>query len=77
MQWLPPFGKDDVKVVHESPTRIRGVQYSEDCRWIFITQTVDGQRHTASNLDDPKKAYLIHKGSALRAEEGRNQPPEE
>ena len=45
MQWLPPFGKDDVKVVHESPTRIRGVQYSEDCRWIFITQTVDGQRH--------------------------------
>ena len=49
MQWLPPFGKDDVKVVHESPTRIRGVQYSEDCRWIFITQTVDGQRHITAS----------------------------
>ena len=32
MQWLPPFGKDDAKVVYETPNRITGVQYSEDCR---------------------------------------------
>ena len=64
MQWLPPFGKDDVKVVYESPNRIQGVQYSEDCRWLFITQTVDGQRQiTGIDLDDPKKTYVIHKAT--------------
>ena len=56
MQWLPPFGKDDGKVVYETPNRITGVQYSEDCRWLFITQTVDGQREiTGIDLDRPQE----------------------
>jgi dipeptidyl aminopeptidase/acylaminoacyl peptidase len=65
MQWLPPFGKDDVKVVYESATRITGVQYSADCRWIFFSQLVDGQRQVSGiDLDDPKTVYVIHKSPA-------------
>jgi dipeptidyl aminopeptidase/acylaminoacyl peptidase len=65
MQWLPPFGKDDGRVVYESPNRITGVQYSEDCQWIFITQTIDNQRQiTGIDLADPKTTYLISKGAA-------------
>ena len=41
MLWLPPFGKDDVKVVYETPHRIAALQYSEDCQTLFLTRTVD------------------------------------
>jgi dipeptidyl aminopeptidase/acylaminoacyl peptidase len=62
MQWLPPFGKDDTKVIYESPNRITGVQYSVDCRWMFISQLVDGQRQVSGiDLNNPKTVYLIHK----------------
>ena len=80
MQWLPPFGKDDAKVVYESPNRITGVQYSEDCQWMFVTQTVDSQRQiTAIDLEDPKKTYVDLQGrgrvepkkDGRRAQEGR------
>ena len=65
MQWLPPFGKDDAKVVYESATRIMGVQYSADCRWIFVSQTIDGQRQiTGIDLTDPKTPYVISRGPA-------------
>lgn len=64
MQWLPPFGKDDAKVVYESPERISAVQYSEDCRWMFIAQTIGGQRQvTAIDLSDPKNTYVISRGT--------------
>src|SRR5262249_8080944 len=65
MQWLPPFGKDDAKVVYESPNRITAVQYSEDCRWLFLAQTVDGQRQvSAVDLTDPATVYVIERGGA-------------
>jgi dipeptidyl aminopeptidase/acylaminoacyl peptidase len=65
MHWLPPFGKDDARVVFESTTRIQSVQYSEDCRWAFISQTIDGQRQiTGIDLADPKTTYVISKGAA-------------
>jgi dipeptidyl aminopeptidase/acylaminoacyl peptidase len=65
LQWLPPFGKDDVKVVYETPQPITSVQYSEDCQTLFLTQTVDSQRQlSAVDLRDPKKtAYVLLKGS--------------
>lgn len=65
VQWLPPYGKDDTKIVYESPNRIVGVQYSEDCQWIFVTQTIDGQRQiTGIDLADPKTTYVISRGPA-------------
>ncbi len=67
MQWLPPFGEGDAKVVFESADRIQSVQYSEDGRWVFVTQTVSGRRQvTGIDTADPKSpAYVISRsGSA-------------
>ncbi|MDY3562858.1 prolyl oligopeptidase family serine peptidase [Gemmata sp. JC673] len=63
MQWLPPFGKDDAKVVYESPNRITAAQYSADGKWLFVSQTVDSARQiTAVDLADPKKSYVVSRG---------------
>ncbi len=63
MKWLPPFGKEDVRVVYETPNRIAAVQYSEDAQWLFLTQTVGGQRQiTAIDLKDPKTPFVISRG---------------
>lgn len=77
MQWLPPFGKDDAKVVYESPNRIVGAQYSADGRWLFVSQTVDAQRHvTAVDLADPKTAtYVISRGGTGFAAPKKDGPP--
>src|SRR5262245_11179371 len=65
MLWHPPFGKDDVKVVYATPNRITQLQYSDECRTLFLTQTVDNQRQiSALNLADPKTVYVIQKGAA-------------
>ncbi len=62
MQWLPPFGKDDAKVVYETPNRISSLQYSDNCKMLFLTQTIDGQQQiSAVELADPKKVYVIAK----------------
>jgi dipeptidyl aminopeptidase/acylaminoacyl peptidase len=62
MLWVPPFGKDDVKVVYETPQRIQALQYSEDCQTLFLTRTVDNERQiVAVDLKDPKEVYVIHK----------------
>ena len=76
MQWLPPFGKDDVKLVYESPNRMTGAQYSADCRWLFVTQTVDGQRQiTGIDLTDPKTSYVVSRGAAgFEPKKGGNAP---
>lgn len=42
MQWLPPFGKDDVKQIYENDIRIGSVRYSEDMQTLFLTETRSG-----------------------------------
>ena len=65
MQWLPPFGKDDAKLVYETPTRINALQYSDDCKMIFLTQTIDGQQQiSAIELADPKNVHVIARFAA-------------
>jgi dipeptidyl aminopeptidase/acylaminoacyl peptidase len=65
LQWLPPFGKDDVKVVYATPHRISSLQYSDDCQVLFLTQTIDTQRQiSAVDLRDPKTTYVIHRSTA-------------
>src|SRR5207249_3183847 len=65
LQWLPPYGKDDVKVVYATPHRIASLQYSEDCQTLFLTQTIDNQRQiSAIDLKDPKTPHVIFKGPA-------------
>lgn len=63
MQWLPPFGADDAKVVYESPARITAAQYSADGKWLFVSQTIDSARQiTAIDLADPKSTYVVSRG---------------
>src|SRR5579862_938303 len=60
MQWLPPFGKDDVKVVWTAANRISNVRYSQDCKTLFVSDTKDGNDRTyAIFLDEPTKPYII------------------
>jgi dipeptidyl aminopeptidase/acylaminoacyl peptidase len=79
-QWLAPYGKDDVKVMYETPQRIASVQYSEDCKTLFLTQTIDNQRQiSAVDLADPKKTvYVVFKdaprGGVNPAGRGANPP---
>lgn len=42
IQWVAPFGKDDIKTVYESETGIGSVQYSADGSTIYVTETVSG-----------------------------------
>lgn len=71
LHWLPPFGKDSAKVVYEAPQRITGVQYSEDCRWLFVTQTVDTQRQiVAVDLSNPKTTYVVYRSGKAGAGDG-------
>lgn len=79
MQWLPPFGKDDTRVVYESPNRITAVQYSENGDWMFVAQTVEGQRQiTAIDLKNPTNTYVISRGSGKvepkKADEDKKDP---
>jgi len=78
MLWLPPFGKDDTQVVYESPHRITAVQYSANGEWMFLAQTVEGQRQiTAVDLSNPKVSYVISRGSgkveSKKNEEGKKE----
>jgi dipeptidyl aminopeptidase/acylaminoacyl peptidase len=65
LQLLAPYGKDDIKVVYETQQRILSHQFSEDCKLLFLTQTIDNQRQiTAVDLSDPKKpTYVVYKGA--------------
>lgn len=64
MLWVAPFGKADAKVVYETPNRVTAASYSEDARWLFLTQTVENQRTiTAVDLKDPKTAHVIYKAA--------------
>ncbi len=61
MQWLPPFGENDVRIIYESPNPISSVRYSDDCQILFITETSGTQEKLyAVFLEDPSKQYVIY-----------------
>lgn len=67
LQWQAPFGKDDAKVIYSTPNRISSLQYSDDCKLMFLTQTVDSQRQiTAIEVADPKVQYVIYRSGGPR-----------
>ena len=60
MQWLPPFGEKDAKVVYESSDRITSVRYSTDCKVLFLGESKSGNSNiVAVRLSDPTKRLLI------------------
>ena len=61
-QWLPPFREDDKRVIFESEKEIRNLDYSEDCRTLFITERKGGKEHLyAVYLEEPEKKFTIYK----------------
>lgn len=61
MLWVAPFGKDDTKVVYESPRGIGSVSYSADCQTVFLTETNNGvETLKAVSLKEPDKPKNIY-----------------
>ena len=76
MQWLPPFGTNDVKVLYATTNRIAGVQFSEDGQMVFLTQTISNQRQiSAIDLKDTRTNYVIYKGAGAARGGGTTTPP--
>ena len=60
IQWLPPFGPTDTKVIYESSAPISNVAFSDDAKWIFATGTSSGFGEIyAVNVSEPTKKYSI------------------
>jgi len=72
MLWVPPYGPDDVKLVYESENRIGSLQYSDDCKTLFLSQTVNGRSQVnAVRLDTtPAKVFTV---SETRGEDFYNE----
>lgn len=61
MQWLPPFGKEDTKVIYQSQQRISSVAYSADCNTLFLTESSGGKETLYSvTLDSPTQRKVIY-----------------
>jgi dipeptidyl aminopeptidase/acylaminoacyl peptidase len=75
LHWLPPFGKDDVKVVYETPHRIQSAQYTADGSWLFLSLTVDGSRQiVAVDPKEPKKTHVVYTSSTRLSPETAPMP---
>ena len=60
MQWLPPYGKDDAKLVYENDVRIGSVRYSADGQTLFMTDTRSGTETLfAVKLADPGTKIVL------------------
>lgn len=62
MQWLPPFGEDDMRVVYESENRIQSVAYSDDAQILFITERDGSEEHVyAVFMDEPEERFTLYR----------------
>jgi len=60
MLWRAPFGEDNQEVIFQSSTEIRSVEYSEDMRWLFLSERTQGKdRVFAVHLDDPETRFVL------------------
>lgn len=61
IQWLPPYGDDDIRVIYESEKEMSGVDYSADCQTLFIYESGSGRAKAfAIFLDEPFDKYPIY-----------------
>lgn len=62
VQWLPPFGEDDLNVIYESKQDLNSVRYSEDAEILFISERSRGNEHLfAWFTDQPDTSYTIYR----------------
>ena len=60
VQWSPPFGPMDTKVLYESSAPISNLAFSDDAKWIFAAGTIGGFGEIyAVNVAEPTKKYSI------------------
>ncbi len=70
VQWLAPFGKDDVKTVYQSETGIGSVQYSADGKTLYISETVSGTETLNQVNGASKKPVYSYKTSETEKNPG-------
>ncbi|REL38427.1 hypothetical protein DYD21_00280 [Rhodohalobacter sp. SW132] len=61
MQWLPPFGDDDLSVVYPADREMSSVSYSDDAEILFITERRSGnEKLYAVYTEQPDSTYTIY-----------------
>ncbi len=60
VQWAPPFGPNDTKVLYQNDGPMSQVMFTDDAKTIFVGTTTGGQGEIfAVNLDDPATKHVI------------------
>jgi dipeptidyl aminopeptidase/acylaminoacyl peptidase len=62
MNWLPPFGPGDTKVLYEGGPQLGSIAYSENGQMMFVS---DSGTVFAIRTDDPSKRYNLGRGVTL------------
>ncbi|MFC1782081.1 prolyl oligopeptidase family serine peptidase, partial [Planctomycetota bacterium] len=67
MQWLEPYGEDDVKVIYESEKPISSVQYSDSCQILFlaVSEPNNARTNICVDLGDPETQYPLPREDSL------------
>ena len=67
VNWLPPFGPGDTKIVHEGSGRLTNVAFSANGRTMFVT---DSGAVCAIRTAEPAKRFNLGRGVSLPASGG-------
>ena len=61
LQWLPPYGENDVKVIYESQKPISSVDYSDGCQMLFlsVSEPNNARINICLDLGDPETVYTL------------------
>ncbi len=68
MQWLPPFGANDMKVIYEGGPQTTAVAYSADAKTMFVT---DSGATYAIRTNDMSRKYNLGRSVTIPAASGR------
>lgn len=61
MQWLPPFGEEDMNVVYETETEMEAVHYNDDATLFFIEEDKNStEKLYAVYADDADTTFTIY-----------------
>ncbi|MDR9417737.1 S9 family peptidase [Gracilimonas sp.] len=60
IQWLPPFGEDDMNTVYETEKEMESVSYTANSDLLVIEESGQGSEHIyAVYLDNPEETFTI------------------
>src|SRR5207245_1180605 len=67
VDWLPPFGSSDIKVLYEGSGRLTSVAFSADGKTMFAS---DSGAVIAMRVADPSKKFNLGRGVTIPAAPG-------